>query len=163
MWKVINKYPKYEVNENGNIRNVRTKKILKPEVCKKWGYLRVRLYVNERESKHELIHRIVAKTFITNPKNLPEVNHIDENKLNNNVKNLEWCTSKYNSRFSKGISVIMLTKEGAPIKKFYCIKQAQFETGINDSSIIRCCKNRQTVAGGYKWKYNWSEKKGVDL
>lgn len=64
----------------------------------KGGYLRVLLSKNSK-SKEMLVHRLVAKAFLPNPHNLPEVNHKDENTKNNNVSNLEWCTSKYNSNY----------------------------------------------------------------
>lgn len=62
------------------------------------GYLMVRLY-GKRGFKTITLHRLVAQTFIPNPDNLPEVNHKDENKANNCVDNLEWCTSKYNKHY----------------------------------------------------------------
>ena len=164
MWKTVKNYEKYEVNINGDIRNKKTKKLLKPEICKKWGYLRVRLYFDKKKSKHELVHRIVANTFLDNPNKLPEVNHKDENKTNNCVKNLEWCTSKYNSRYSKGKPVIMISQNRKIRKTFQCIMDAEKCTGINNSSIIRCCKGKQKHAGGFVWRYaTWADKKEVSL
>jgi hypothetical protein len=64
------------------------------------GYCRVNLYLNGK-MKDKTVHRLVAETFISNEENLPCVNHIDENKINNNVYNLEWCSYKHNSVHSK--------------------------------------------------------------
>lgn len=88
----------YEVDTNGNVysiitTNSRRKRILKPE--NKNGYLSVNLYKNGKQ-KHYYIHRLVAEAFIPNPHNLKYVNHIDCNKHNNAVSNLEWCTQSEN-------------------------------------------------------------------
>ena len=63
------------------------------------GYMSVMLYDSNHETKRIMVHRLVAKTFIPNPDNLPEVNHKDENKLNNCADNLEWCTNLYNVNY----------------------------------------------------------------
>jgi len=68
------------------------------------GYEYVGLYKSKRPKKTS-VHRIVAITFLPNPYKLPEVNHIDGNKLNNNVENLEWCTSKYNSEHAQKLGL----------------------------------------------------------
>ena len=66
-----------------------------------YGYLIVDLYADGKQ-KHKRVHRLIAETFVPNPLNLPEVNHKDENKHNNNVSNLEWCDSSYNKRYGSG-------------------------------------------------------------
>lgn len=160
MWYTIKNYEKYEINEKGEIRNKKSKRLLKAEVCK-GDYLRVRLYIDSKNTKHELVHRLVAFTFLPNPNNFPEVNHKDNNPKNNEVVNLEWCTPQYNSRYSKSKPVIMCCLGGrGHSKSFTCITEAYLQTGIDKSSIIRCCKGVQKQAGGYVWKYN---KKEVEL
>lgn len=67
-----------------------------------YGYLIVDLHDLSGEKKHKKVHRLVAEAFLPNPKNLPEINHKDENKHNNFVSNLEWCTSSYNKRYGTG-------------------------------------------------------------
>ena len=89
----------YEVSNEGRVRSLnynRTNetKILKPEK-NKCGYLRVGLSKQGKTQKF-LVQRLVATMFIPNPQNLPEVNHIDEDKTNNRVENLQWCTREYN-------------------------------------------------------------------
>ena len=74
-------------------------KILKPQNTN--GYLFVRLSKNNKIKRY-LVHRLVAQAFIPNPNNYLEVNHIDENSLNNNVNNLEWCSHKYNINYGTG-------------------------------------------------------------
>ena len=104
VWKDIVGYEGlYKVSDKGNIYSV--ERIgsqgnkwggitLKPAITRT-GYLQVQLYKNGIMERN-YVHRIVAEAFITNPNNHPEINHIDEVKANNNVKNLEWCTKKYN-------------------------------------------------------------------
>lgn len=99
MWKDIKNYEGlYKVNENGDILSVKYNKIIRKDITNS-GYYSVKLS-KEGKSKHKYVHRIVAETFIDNEKGLLEVNHKDENKLNNSVSNLEWCTRSYNERYN---------------------------------------------------------------
>ena len=82
----------YDASTDGHIRNSRTQRPLR-EFVGKDGYLRTQF-----GGKSRLVHRVIASTFIDNPNNLPEVNHIDGDKLNNSVDNLEWCTRNDNLR-----------------------------------------------------------------
>ena len=87
---------KYSINENGVIINDKTRRVLKQKVNKR-GYAYVTISINGK-LKDISIHRAVAETFIPNPENKPQVNHIDGDKLNNNVNNLEWCSAKDNMK-----------------------------------------------------------------
>lgn len=89
----------YWVTQAGEIIN-RKGVVLKP-YDNGYGYLIVDLRKG-KSKKHIRVHRIVAEAFIKNPDNLPEVNHKDENKHNNSVRNLEWCTSSYNKQYGNG-------------------------------------------------------------
>ena len=90
----IRGYPDYDIDEKGNVRN-KHGKCLKPGKSRK-GYLCVYLYDKFHKRKGFSVHRLVAETFIPNPKHLKEINHIDGNKENNCIENLEWCTSSEN-------------------------------------------------------------------
>ena len=105
IWKSIEYFPNYQISNYGNVKN--KEKILKPLLCSS-GYLFVRLY-NKTEVKNLKIHRLVATAFIKNPQNKSCVNHIDGNKKNNNVKNLEWCTYKENSLHAYKIGLNKVT------------------------------------------------------
>lgn len=92
IWVLIDGYKNYKVSNFGNVINTSTGKVLKGQNNGR-GYLFVSLYDENHKCKQIMIHRLVAKAFIPNPYNLPQVNHIDECKHNNYVENLEWVTS----------------------------------------------------------------------
>lgn len=91
----IEGFEKYEVSNLGKVRNIKSGIMLKPWITKD-GYLRHCLYKHNKR-KNLLLHRIIATAFIDNPGKKPQVNHIDENKLNNDLSNLEWCTVRENA------------------------------------------------------------------
>ena len=94
MWKVIDNFPRYEISDYGEVKISKNNKVLKKSVDSS-GYYKVTL-TNNNERKTFFVHRLVALAFIPNPNNMGQVNHIDENKKNNNVANLEWCDITYN-------------------------------------------------------------------
>jgi hypothetical protein len=100
-WASIVNYDNYEVSTLGNVRNIKTGRILKP-ACK-GGYMSIGLS-NKSKCITTQVHRLVAKAFIENPENKPQVNHKDKNRSNNNLINLEWATGLENNiHRSKGI------------------------------------------------------------
>lgn len=99
-WKAIPDYPSYEVSNLGAVRNRQTKTIKMQRVSRSTGYVIVNLY--PRGCSHHkalLVHRLVASAFVINKRNLPCVNHMDENKQNNYANNLEWVTYKENNNY----------------------------------------------------------------
>jgi len=106
----IDKFEQYGVNRCGQVINFYTKKILKPRPNGK-GYVSYILYKCSKPYTM-LGHRLVAETFIPNPDKLPEVNHKDEDGYNNWENNLEWCTSQYNSEYSKSTPFIVVNPDG---------------------------------------------------
>ncbi|WP_366942566.1 NUMOD4 domain-containing protein [uncultured Thomasclavelia sp.] len=98
MWKDVKNYEGlYLVSNLGRIKSVRKNKILSPFINTRGRY-QIRFKVNGKITR-PFVHRLVAEAFIPNPHNYPEINHKDENKLNNEISNLEWCTTKYNANY----------------------------------------------------------------
>jgi hypothetical protein len=106
IWKTIEGFNNYQVSNLGRILSVRTGKIRKQFISNK-GYPRVGIFSNENKQYTMVTHRIVAKAFIETIHNKLEVNHIDGNKLNNTVSNLEWCDSSENQKhaFRLGLQI----------------------------------------------------------
>lgn len=145
----------YQVSDSGEVRNSK-KRILKPEYSNK-GYACVQLRRDGKIKKHR-IHRLVAELFIPNPNNLPEVNHKDENKSNNEASNLEWCTHKENMNSYKENHPDAVCNE----KAVYCFdldeyyksaSEASVHTGVCRTSIVKCCNHKLQQAGGMLWCY----------
>jgi len=134
-------------------------RILKSKL-EKDGYYRIGLSKNKIK-KYYRINRLVAETFIPNPNNYPVVNHKDENKLNNRVDNLEWCSIKYNINYGTGIArrtktisikINQYDLNDNFIKTWNSINEAvRFYNG--NTQICQCCKGKRKYASGYKWKY----------
>lgn len=95
--QILNQTTTYTIDQQGNIFNLKTKKFLKGSI--KNGYKTVKLTVNNTK-KDYLVHRLVAETFLPNPEILPQVNHIDGNRLNNDISNLEWASASDNIKHS---------------------------------------------------------------
>lgn len=125
-------------------------------------YFMVVLSKNGKKSSSN-IHRLVAQAFIPNPNNLPEVNHIDENKSNNKVSNLEWCTSKYNINYgtrnertaeAHNKPVVMYDKKGNKLKEFKSTMNASnyLNKQYAYNHINECCRGERKSAYGYVWK-----------
>lgn len=162
-WKDIEGYEGiYEVSSKGQVRNIRSGKVLKQQKSDK-GYCKVKLR-KDGVTKEYRIHRLVAMAFIPNPDNLPQVNHKSEVKTENSVDNLEWCDDEYNNHYGTG-----KTRSGESRKKpiiafdgihklgtyYPSTKDASvFLTGREKSSNIRMALkgNRQTALG-FSWDY----------
>lgn len=99
-WKQIENFPNYSISNTGIVMN--TKKNKQMTIYTRKGYSIVKLSINNK-AKEMKVHRLVANAFIPNPNNFPCVNHKDENKSNNNIDNLEWCTYEYNNSYGTRI------------------------------------------------------------
>ena len=158
IWKDCKGYEGlYQVSNLGRVWSIRSQRYLKG-CYDKDGYIKVNLTAKNGKVKTERVHRLVALAFLSNPKGLPQVNHIDENKENNCVDNLEWTSIKDNAnhgtrnkRISKANSIPVYCFELD--KTFYGAREAERELGINHSSISKACHGKQKTAGGYLWEY----------
>ena len=118
VWKDIKGYEGlYQINNFGKVkslkkyagRSFRKEKILK-EYIDKDGYIKVILCKNNK-TRFLSIHRLLAEAFIPNPNNFPQINHKDEDKSNNSLENLEWCTCKYNINYGNRTKKSMETRK----------------------------------------------------
>lgn len=172
-WKHIRDSKEYTISTHGNIK--RNGKDIKSSV---WScYKIIRLKLNEKYKTY-YVHRLVAETFIPNLENKPMINHIDGNKLNNKVYNLEWCTRQENEihawkhglkekiretskrnliiarkYINNKIPVLQYDLNDNFIREWPSSSDAMKKLKIDSSGIIKCCRNKLKKAGGYKWKY----------
>ena len=152
-------------------------KILKTYVY--GGYEHIGLKKGGRTYNYS-VHRLVATYFIPNPNNYPVINHKDENKFNNKVDNLEWCTVEYNANYGTRnariaeklkeypifyIPVLCYDKDNNFVKRYESAVQAGQELGFSASRITACCRlyKGAFTAGGYKWKYEDSDNNIKDI
>jgi len=168
----------YQISNKGNIKNRNGKEIKKCNDSGKYHIVGLR---KNQKTKTYLVHRLVAINFIPNPENKRCVNHINGIKTDNISENLEWCTYKENTehaisnnlKISTPLNAYWLSKKvfqftmsGVFLNKFASCAEAQRVTGINKSSIARCCdggilQKRKTGkkwinishSGGFKWKW----------
>lgn len=145
----------YSISKKGNVKN--SKGLVMAVSLNTRGYVCITL-TNKKNGKKQrfCIHRLVATTFITNekPKKYIVVNHLDENKLNNCVDNLEWCTVIKNNIHSSGIKINMIDPEtDKVVKKFKCINDANryLKISIGSSFIRNSCKNN-TIYSDHRWE-----------
>lgn len=169
IWKDIKGYEGlYQISNFGRVKSLpkmagkspRKEQILKNNLDR-YGYYFVALSkYGVRNNK--LIHRLVAEAFINNPNNYLQINHKDENKLNNCVNNLEWCTTKYNINYGNRTKKVIkkLSKKvsqynsnGKYIKTYNSISEASRKCNISQGSICSCCKNKLKQSHGFIWKY----------
>lgn len=188
IWKDIEGYEGlYQVSNLGRVKSLPrfrnnqfngSEIIMKPHFIN--GYLNIML-VKDGIKKRFFVHRLVACAFIPNPYNLPFVNHKDENKENNCVDNLEWCTAKYNSNYGNRNKKMLesrnknggswsekcveqYTKDGQFVKEYKSLNEASRQTGVSLIGISLVCRGKEQIdedgysfirrtAGGYVWKF----------
>lgn len=174
LWISIKQNCNYEISNLGNVRNKKTKRILKPAISNK-GYYLVSLSDNCKMHTYT-IHKLVKEHFDRCAFEYEVINHIDGNKLNNNINNLEYVTQKDNcikawnlglcenirksayqlkhsTKIKTSREVVQYDKNYNEIARYSSIREAERKTGINNSNIIKCCKNKKYKAGGYIWGY----------
>jgi len=189
-WKGVSGYPIYFVSDKGRVKRItKTKrgfhhgneyfyrskgriiKQTKIRSGKHLTYLQVGLWKDGRQ-KSDNVHRLVAKAFLKNENNKPQVNHKDGDGTNNNKNNLEWVTGSENSlhayrvlgreAWSKGVfgekaptsrPLIQKTKDGKIIKRWGCGLDAVRQGGFDSSCISRCASGKAGHHRGYIWEY----------
>lgn len=175
IWKPVKNYEKYyEVSNLGRVKSLggtsmfgknllqRCEKILKNTELKN-GYFVVSL-----KEKKFYVHRLVAEAFLSNKDGLPCINHKDENKKNNFVENLEWCSYSYNNTYGSHIDRIKktlknnnkLSLKNSRNQKVMCLETGVVYRNINEafkhtgaSNISKCCRGLIRTSGKYQWRY----------
>lgn len=170
IWKQVKGFEGlYEVSNLGNVRSLNYHnwgivKNLTP-TADKFGYLRVCLSKNDRQY-NGIVYRMVAQAFIENPDNFPQINHINEDKSDNRVENLEWCDCLYNNnhgtrnnrisqskRNTKCKKVIQMDLDGNVLREWVSLNEVMRVLGFNAAFVARCCHGVKPTAYGYKWQY----------
>jgi hypothetical protein len=180
IWKAIEGYEGlYEVSNLGRVRSFdrlierphprntsmtmtyrKKGRILKMKINPS-GYLYVDLW-KDKKPHTVVVHRLVATAFIPNLENLPEVNHIDEDKTNPVVTNLEWVTHSGNMRHGTcgermgrkhWKAIVQMTMDGKFAKRWDCAQHASEELGLQHSAIISVCRGKANSHGGFRWRY----------
>ena len=178
VWKAIPGYEGiYEVSDIGRVRSVDrivtycdgTEHLHKGRILKaapdKNGYYRVVL--SNVRHVNRIVHRLVAMAFIPNPNNLPFINHKDENKQNNRVENLEWCSEEYNVNYGTGLArriknqrnspsqskpIAQYTKDGRKVAEYLSINEAVRQTGMKKDTISRSVRGLQKYCHKYYFR-----------
>ena len=155
---IINEFDNYAISNLGNIKNIKTGKVLKPCLNPR-GYYSYTFY-KRGIKKTFRIHRLVALYFIDNPNNLPYVNHIDGDKTNNKVENLEWCTAKQNDEHARRTGLKIQEKpvlaenvENGERIAFKSVSEAGAILGINKGSISKVLHGKRNKVHGYKFYF----------
>ncbi len=174
-WKPIKGFEGYFINELGEVKSTRTYKGTKERILtpskNQQGYITYNLMRFGRVYRRTL-HRLLMENFKRNPNNLPCINHIDGDILNNSLDNLEWCTYSHNNKeaYRLGLKkpawsgkvdkehpnskcVNQYSLDGTFIKKWDCISTIEKQLGISVTSICNCCSGRSKRAGKYIWRY----------
>lgn len=174
MEQIISEFPEYKINIHGELFSrykyktsivTDTWRPVQPVLDTGIGYYLVTM-VNAKTKvrKNQFIHRLIAKAFIPNPESKPQVNHIDGNKQNNSISNLEWATSKENSQHAvdtglttfdhciKAVNQVCLDT-GLVVNSFSSMKEAFDITGIQHQNISKVCRGIRRHAGGFFWEY----------
>ena len=161
IWKPIKDYENYYVSTLGRVKSTKQwngscERILKQGISNK-GYSVVALCKNGKPKSFN-VHRLVANAFIPNPNNFDQINHINENKTDNRVENLEWCTSSYNMAYGTRLSK-QIKKCSKPV---LCVEtniiypsaaDAARKLSLNQGNISNCCLGKNKTCAGFHWYY----------
>lgn len=162
MWKTIiynNNATNYSVSKNGEVRKDTNNYMMKLQIQQ--GYCHVTLQIDGKPKRFR-VHRLVAEAFIPNPENKPYVNHIDGNRQNNKVENLEWVTPAENTQHAISTGLMLPTREravvqfdldGNKIAEYISISEAARQTNSQNEKICVCCQRQREQHNGYQWRY----------
>lgn len=156
VWKEI--FDGYQVSNRGMVRSTKGSATKYLALRHNKGYLQVHLWVDGR-SIYPFVHRLVADAFIPKVDGKTQVNHINGEKTDNCVENLEWCTNSENQRHRFSVLKQDGGRKSIPVRcietkiVYPSVKEASATNYVDSSSIVRCCKGKAGTAGGYHWEY----------
>lgn len=164
IWKRLDEFPNYSVSTKGNIRNDKTKHVKNLVNQQNWNRYPVVSFVVGGKRVCKKVHRLVAETFIPKPNDLDEVNHLDGNKYNNDISNLEWCDHSTNMKhaYRTGIcprppslttKVIAFDEENGCVLGLYnSVVEASRKTGVSRNTIYcTICQRNTNPVNGIVW------------
>lgn len=166
IWKDIKNYPKYQVSNLGRVKSLNYMRTNREKVLSlkttRCGYLTFLLYKNGKR-KNALVHRVVAEAFLPNLDNKPQVNHMNGDKTNNRVDNLEWATQSENEKhaFRTGLkhkpinkyNILQYDTRGNLIKVWDSAREIKDNLGISKTQIGLCANGKQCTSHGFIWRY----------
>jgi len=178
VWKDVDGFEDYyAISSHGRVW--RKRQILSTNVITGGTFVKPRLDHRESYDRHQVVlndnngtktitspARLVAKAFIPNPNNLPQVNHKDENPLNDREENLEWCTAKYNCNYGtrierikekQNMAVLQYSLKGDFIAEYASMHIAAEAINVDAGHICDCCLGNRKWAYGYFWRYKDNE------
>lgn len=157
-WRPIDGFPNYQISKKGLIKSITTGHLLRPRNCR--GYDRVTIYKNGHRTD-KFVHNLVGETFLINPERKKEINHIDGNKRNNDVSNLEWCTRSENLKHAFSTNLKKPTG-GLSAKKLRVLETGKIydssyecarDMGLNQGHINHCLRGERKTHKGYHFEY----------
>ena len=162
MWKKIiynNITTDYSISDSGEVRKDTTNYVMKLQIQQ--GYNHVTIQINGKPKRFR-VHRLVAEAFIPNPENKPYVNHIDGNRQNNLVENLEWVTPAENTQHAINTGLMLPTREkavvqfllsGEKVAEYPSMNEAARATNSLSEKICMCCQLQREQHNGFQWRY----------
>ena len=171
IWKDVTNYEGfYQISNRGNVKNIRTGKILINQISQ-YGYHYISMSAGGNVKKY-LVHRLVAIVFIQKDEKRKIINHKNGIRTDNRPENLEWCnhsenaihafsvlgvkgsaTGKIGKQNPGAIRIIQMNLMGEKIKEWDCITDVERSLNISHQNIIKVCQNKRNKTGGFKWKY----------
>ena len=165
-WKILKENDNYMINKKGEVKRIKTNKMLKLGKIKN-GYYTYNLCKNGKQKTY-LVHRLVANNFIPNIYGYNEINHKDGDKSNNNVNNLEWCSRSHNlkeayklrlksvPRSEKNVNskkVLEYNLINGEIKVWNCFKDIEREKGYSTGALHYACQKPSRIYKSSHWEY----------